>query len=159
MTRKTPMTRESYESLMQELKRLKQVERPKIVKELAQAREHGDLSENAEYDAAKDKQILLEGSIKKLENKLASAQLIDTSKAKTGNKVVFGATVCLEDSESGDKVTYRIVGADEADVRQKKISINSPIARALIGGEVGDTVEVNIPSGEKEYTILNITFG
>jgi len=159
VTGKTPMTRESYESLMQELKHLKEVERPKIVKELAQAREHGDLSENAEYDAAKDKQILLEGRIKKLENKLASAQLIDTSKVKTGKKVVFGATVCLEDSESGDKVTYRIVGADEADVRQKKISINSPIARALIGGRVGDTVEVKIPSGEKEYTILDITFG
>jgi len=157
VTGKIPMTREGYESLMQELKYLKGVERPKIVKELAQAREHGDLSENAEYDAAKDKQILLEGKIKELEDKLAHAQLIDTSKAKL-DKVVFGTTVCLEDRDSRSKVTYRIVGADEADVRQKKISVNSPIARALIGRKVGDTVEVKIPAGEKEYTILDIAF-
>jgi len=157
VTSKIPMTRSGYETLMQELKCLKEVERPKIVKELAQAREHGDLSENAEYDAAKDKQILLEGRIKELENKLANAQLIDTSKARP-DRVVFGATVCLEDSDSGGKVTYKIVGADEADVRQKKISVNSPIARALIGRKAGDTVEVKIPAGEKEYTILNIVF-
>lgn len=157
MTGKIPMTKEGYESLMKELKRLKAVERPAIIKELAQAREHGDLSENAEYDAAKDKQILIERRIKELENKLAHAQLVDTSRANTG-KVVFGATVCLEDSDRGSKVTYKIVGADEADVRQKKISVNSPIARALIGREVGDSVEVTIPAGEKEYTILDITF-
>lgn len=157
VTGRIPMTREGYESLMRELKCLKAVERPKIVKELAQAREHGDLSENAEYDAAKDKQILLEGKINELENKLASAQLIDTSKAKP-DKVVFGVTVYLEDCDSGGRVTYKIVGADEADVRQKKISVNSPIARALIGREIGETVEVKIPAGEKEYTILNITF-
>ena len=142
---------------MQELKRLKGVKRPEIIKELAKAREHGDLSENAEYDAAKDKQGLIEGRIKELENKLANAQLVDTSKAKPGT-VVFGATVYLEDCDSGDKVTYKIVGADEADVRQRKISVNSPIARALIGREVGDTVEAEIPAGEKEYTILNISF-
>lgn len=157
MIDKIPMTRESYESLMQELKRLKGVERPNIIKELALAREHGDLSENAEYDAAKDKQGLIEGRIKGLENKLAHAQVVDTSRAKPG-KVVFGATVCLEDSDSRSKVTYKIVGADEADVRKKKISVNSPIARALIGRDAGDTVEVTIPAGEKEYTILDITF-
>lgn len=152
-----PMTRESYESLMQEVKRLKSIERPKIVEEIARAREHGDLSENAEYDAAKEKQGLVEGRIKDLESKLANAQLIDTSKAKPG-RVVFGATVCLEDSDTGKKVTYRIVGADEADIKQKKISVNAPIARALIGREIGDTVEVKIPAGEKEYTILDVTF-
>ena len=157
MTGKIPMTREGYESLMRELKHLKETERPKIIEELARALEHGDLSENAEYDAAKEKQSLLEGRIKGLENKLASAQLVDTSRAKPGT-VFFGATVCLEDNDTGGKVTYKIVGADEADIKQKKISINAPIARALIGREVGDCVEIKIPSGEKEYTILNVTF-
>lgn len=157
MAEKIPMTREGYELLMRELKRLKDVERPRIIEELAKAADHGDLSENAEYDAAKEKQMLVEGRIKELENKLASAQLIDTSKAKPG-KVVFGATVCLEDSDTGGKVTYKIVGTDEANIKQSKISINAPIARALIGRKVGDCVEVKIPAGEKEYTILNVTF-
>ncbi len=152
-----PMTRESYESLLQEVKRLKIKERPKIVEEIARAREHGDLSENAEYDAAKEKQSLLEGRIKDIGSKLASAQIIDTSTAPPG-RVVFGATVCLEDSDTGEKVTYRIVGADEADIKQKMISVNAPIARALIGREIGDSVEVAIPAGEKEYTILDVTF-
>ena len=152
-----PMTRESYESLLQEVKRLKSKERPKIIEEIARAREHGDLSENAEYDAAKEKQSLLEGRIKDLGSKIASAQIIDTSKAEPG-RVVFGATVCLEDSDTGEKVTYRIVGADEADIKQKMISVNAPIARALIGREIGDSVEVAIPAGEKEYTILDVTF-
>ncbi len=157
MTTKVPMTKEGYESLMREFENLKRVDRPQIVKEIAAAREHGDLSENAEYDAAKDKQGLIEGRIKALENKLANAQLVDISEAKPGT-VVFGATVCLEDADSGSRVTYKIVGADEADVKQKKISINSPIARALIGRQSGDTVEVTIPAGEKEYTILDISF-
>jgi transcription elongation factor GreA len=152
-----PMTRESYESMLQEVKRLKIKERPKIIEEIARAREHGDLSENAEYDAAKEKQSLLEGRIKDLGSKLASAQIIDTSKATPG-RVVFGATVFLEDSDTGEKVTYRIVGADEADIKQKMISVNAPIARALIGREIGDSVEVAIPAGEKEYTILDVTF-
>ena len=152
-----PMTRESYESLLQEVKRLKIKERPKIIEEIARAREHGDLSENAEYDAAKEKQSLLEGRIKDIGSKLASAQIIDTSKAPPG-RVVFGATVFLEDSDTGEKVTYRIVGADEADIKQKMISVNAPIARALIGREIGDSVEVAIPAGEKEYTILDVTF-
>ena len=157
MTAKIPMTREGYESLIRELENLKKVDRPQIVKEITQAREHGDLSENAEYDAAKEKQGLIEGRIKDLEHKLASAQLLDTRKAKPGT-VVFGATVCLEDGDNGGRVTYKIVGADEADVKQKKISIHSPIARALIGRQIGDTVEVTIPTGEKEYTILDIAF-
>lgn len=157
MAEKIPMTREGYESLMGELKRFKSVERPRIIEELAKAAEHGDLSENAEYDAAKERQMLVEGRIKELENKLASAQLIDTSQAKPG-KVVFGATVCLEDSDTGGKVTYKIVGTDEANIKQRKISVNAPIARALIGKQIGDCVEVKIPAGEKEYTILNVTF-
>jgi len=157
MVEKIPMTREGYELLMLELKRLKDVERPKIVKEIGLAREHGDLSENAEYDAAKEKQGLIEGRIKEVEHKLASAELVDTSKATPGT-VVFGATVCLEDQDTGRKVTYRIVGADESDIKLKKISINSPIARALIGRKVGDAVEVKIPAGEKEFTILDVIF-
>jgi transcription elongation factor GreA len=157
MIEKIPMTREGYELLMLELKRLKDVERPKIVREIGLAREHGDLSENAEYDAAKEKQGLIEGRIKELEHKLGSAQLVDTSKAAPGT-VVFGATVRLEDQDTGGKVTYKIVGADESDIKQKKISINSPIARALIGGKVGDSVEVKIPAGEKEFIILDVVF-
>jgi len=157
MAEKIPMTREGYELLMLDLKRLKDVERPKIVREIGLAREHGDLSENAEYDAAKEKQSLIEGRIKELEHKLASAQLVDTSKATPGT-VVFGATVRLEDQDTGGMVTYRIVGADESDIKQKKISVNSPIARALIGRKVGDSVEVKIPAGEKEFTILDVSF-
>jgi len=157
MIEKVPMTREGYESMMLELKRLKDVERPKIAKEIGVAREHGDLSENAEYDAAKDKQGLIEGRIKELEHKVACAELVDTSKATPGT-VVFGARVCLEDEDTGGKVTYKIVGADESDIKQQKISINSPIARALIGRKVGDSVEVKIPAGEKEFTILDVVF-
>lgn len=157
MVEKIPMTREGYESLRQELKRLKDVERPKIAKEIGVAREHGDLSENAEYDAAKDKQGHIEGRIKELEHKVACAELVDISKATPGT-VVFGATVCLEDQDTEGKVTYKIVGADEADIKQKKISINSPIARALIGRKIGDSVEVKIPAGEKEFTILDVIF-
>ncbi|MDX1779108.1 MAG: transcription elongation factor GreA [Thermodesulfobacteriota bacterium] len=157
MSEKVPMTKEGYESLMQEVKRLKEVERPKIVKEIGIAREHGDLSENAEYHAAKEKQGLIEGRIKDLESKLAGAQLLDTSKATPGT-VVFGATVRLEDEDTGETVTYRIVGADEADIKQKTISIHSPIARALIGHKIGDSVEVIVPSGTKEFTILDVIF-
>jgi transcription elongation factor GreA len=157
MVEKIPMTREGYESLRQELKRLKDVERPKIAKEIGVAREHGDLSENAEYDAAKDKQGHIEGRIKELEHKVACAELVDISKATPGT-VVFGATVCLEDQDTEEKVTYKIVGADESDIKQKKISINSPIARALIGRKIGDSVEVKIPAGEKEFTVLDVIF-
>jgi len=151
------MTKAGYEAMMQEVKRLKEIERPKIVKEIGTAREHGDLSENAEYHAAKEKQSLIEGRIKDLESKLAGAQLLDTSKATPGT-VVFGATVRLEDEDTSEKVTYRIVGADEADIKQKTISINSPIARALIGHKIGDSVEVIVPSGTKEFTILDVIF-
>jgi len=157
MSGKVPMTREGYESLNNELKRLKDVERPKIIKEIAEARSHGDLSENAEYDAAKEKQGLLEKKIREIEEKIAKAQIIDTSEIET-NKVVFGAEVQLQDEENGEQITYRIVGADEADAKAGKISINSPLARALVGREVDDLVEVKIPSGLKAYRIVNISF-
>jgi len=157
MSSKIPMTREGYESLRQELKRLKDVERPKIIKEIGLAREHGDLSENAEYDAAKDQQGLLEGRIRELEYKLAMAHLLDTSKAQAG-MVVFGATIHLEDQDTGETLTYKIVGADESDIKQKKISVNSPLARALIGRKIGDAVEVSIPAGRKEFVVLNVVF-
>jgi transcription elongation factor GreA len=149
------MTREGYESLRRELKRLKDVERPKIAREIGLAREHGDLSENAEYEAAKHQQGLLEGRIREIEYKLSMAHLIDTSKAQAGT-VVFGATIHLEDQDTGETVSYKIVGADESDIRQKKISVHSPIAKALIGRKVGDAVEVAIPAGRKEFVVLDV---
>jgi len=154
---KIPMTREGYEALRRELKRLKNVERPKIVREIGLAREHGDLSENAEYEAAKHQQGLLEGRIRELENKLAMAHLLDASRAQAGT-VVFGATIHLEDQDTGETVTYKIVGADESDIRQKKISVHSPIAKALIGRKIGDAVEVAIPAGRKEFVVLDVLF-
>lgn len=157
MSGKVPMTIEGYEALTKELKRLKEVDRPKIIKEIAEARGHGDLTENAEYDAAKEKQGLLEKKIRETEEKIARAQVIDTSEIDT-NKVVFGAAVQLQDKESGEEMIYRIVGADEADVRAGKISINSPLARALVGREVDDLVEVKIPAGIKVYRIVSICF-
>jgi transcription elongation factor GreA len=157
MTGKIPMTREGYESLLKELKRLKEVERPKIIKEIAEARSHGDLSENAEYDAAKEKQGMLEKKIGETEDKIAKAQIIESSDIDT-SRVVFGVSVQLKDEGSGDEITYRIVGADESDVKMGKISVNSPLARALIGREVNDLVEVKIPAGVKVFRIIGICF-
>jgi len=157
MTGKIPMTREGYESLSKELKRLKEVERPKIIKEIAEARSHGDLSENAEYDAAKEKQGMLEKKIGETEDKIAKAQIIESSDIDT-SRVVFGVSVQLKDEGSGDEITYRIVGADESDVKMGKISVNSPLARALIGREVNDLVEVKIPAGVKVFRIIGICF-
>ena len=157
MTGKIPMTREGYESLLKELKRLKEIERPKIIKEIAEARSHGDLSENAEYDAAKEKQGMLEKKIGETEDKIAKAQIIESSDIDT-SRVVFGVSVQLKDEGSGDEITYRIVGADESDVKMGKISVNSPLARALIGREVNDLVEVKIPAGVKMYRIIQINF-
>ena len=157
MIGKIPMTREGYESLSKELKRLKEVERPKIIKEIAEARSHGDLSENAEYDAAKEKQGMLEKKIGETEDKIAKAQIIESSDIDT-SRVVFGVSVQLKDEGSGDEITYRIVGADESDVKMGKISVNSPLARALIGREVNDLVEVKIPAGVKMYRIIQINF-
>jgi transcription elongation factor GreA len=157
MSERVPMTKGGLVRLKDELKRLKNVERPKIVKEIAEARAHGDLSENAEYHAAKEKQSHIEGRILQVEHWIASAEVIDVSK-HAGDRVVFGATVTLEESESGEQVKYRIVGELEADLKQGKISVTSPIARALIGRSEGDQVVVRTPGGEKEYEIQSVEF-
>jgi transcription elongation factor GreA len=157
MTDRVPMTRGGLVRLKDELKRLKNVERPKIVKEISEARSHGDLSENAEYHAAKEKQSHLEGRILQVEHWIASAEVIDVTK-HAGDRVVFGATVSLEDTDSGEQVRYRIVGELEADLKQGRISVTSPIARALIGRVQGDTVTVRTPKGQKEYEIQSIEF-
>jgi len=157
MSDRVPMTRSGLTRLKDELKRLKAVERPKIVKEIAEARAHGDLSENAEYHAAKEKQSHVEGRILQVEHWIASAEVIDVTK-HAGDRVIFGATVTLEDSDSGDEVRYRIVGELEADLKQGKISVTSPIARALIGRLEGDTVTVQTPGRAREYEIQLIEF-
>lgn len=149
------MTVEGHAALDAELKRLKTVERPAVIEAIAEARSHGDLSENAEYHAAKERQSLIEGRVAELEDKLARAQVIDVSRL-SGDIVKFGATVTVLDEDTEGKAVYKIVGEDEADVRAKKISISSPLARALIGKEVGDVVEVSAPGGVKSYEILKI---
>jgi transcription elongation factor GreA len=156
MSQRVPMTTGGLLRLKQELKRLKNVERPKIVKEIAEARSHGDLSENAEYHAAKEKQSHVEGRIQQVEHWIATAEVIDVSKL-TGDRVVFGATVTIEDTDGGE-VTYQIVGELEADLKQGRISVTSPIARALIGKSEGDTAVVRSPGGEKEYEIKSVEF-
>ena len=157
MSQRVPMTKGGLERLKAELKKLKAVDRPRIVKEIAEARSHGDISENAEYHAAKEKQSHLEGRIAQVEHWIASAEVIDVSK-HAGDKVVFGATVTLADVEGGDEVRYRIVGELEADLKQGKISVTSPIARALIGRGEGDEVTVRSPGGEKSYEIVTVEF-
>lgn len=152
-----PMTAEGYKSLEDEIKFLKSVERPRIIKAIAEAREHGDLSENAEYHAAKEQQGLNESRVLELEDKISRAEVIDVSKL-SGSTVKFGATVTLIDEDTEDEVKYQIVGEIEADVKKGKVSITSPIARALIGKSVGDSVEVNTPGGGKSYEILKIAF-
>jgi transcription elongation factor GreA len=152
-----PMTKAGAEALKRELKHLKSVERPKNVQDIATARDHGDLRENAEYHAAKEKQSHLEGRIQLIEDRLARAQIIDVSKL-SGDRIVFGATVKLEDVESGAKVAYRIVGETEADLKKGKISITSPIARGLIGREVGDEVKIKTPGGERAYEVHEVLF-
>ena len=156
-TERVPMTVEGFKKLEAELHRLKAEERPRIIQQIADAREHGDLSENAEYHAAKDAQGLNEAKVAEIEDKIGRADVIDTSKL-SGNTVKFGATVSLEDEDSGDKVKYRIVGEHEANVREGKISINSPIARALIGKSKGDSAEVTTPKGARSYEILKIEY-
>jgi transcription elongation factor GreA len=154
---KVPMTRQGYEALAEKLRKFKTVDRQMIIKEIEVARGFGDLSENAEYEAAKEKQGLIEKQIKELEQKLTHAMVIDPGSLNS-DKVMFGATVCLEDLDRGENINYQIVGADESDVEQGKISINSPIARALIGREEGDDVAVQTPGGVRNYSILEITF-
>jgi transcription elongation factor GreA len=152
---KVPMTAEGFAALDQELKRLKTEERPAIIQAISEARSHGDLSENAEYHAAKERQSFIEGRVAELEDKIARAQIIDVARL-SGKNVKFGATVKLQDEDSGEKRTYKIVGEDEADVRAGKVSITSPVARALIGKEKGDIVEVSAPGGVKAFEILKV---
>ena len=156
--KKTPMTVVGAEKLKSELQRLKTVERPRIIQAIAEARSHGDLSENAEYHAAKEQQGFTEGRITELEHKLATAQVIDPKTVNANDRVVFGATLNLMDERSGQEVTYQIVGDHEADIAGGKISISSPIARALIGKELGDVVEVQVPDGLRSYEILDIRY-
>ncbi len=155
---KTPMTVRGAEKLRQELARLKQVERPRVIQAIAEARAHGDLRENAEYAAAKEQQGFIEGRIREIEAKLANAQIIDVRQINANGKVVFGATVELIDEDTGEEVTYQIVGEDEADIGEGLISVNSPIARALIGREEGDVVTVKAPAGERRYEIVAVRY-
>ncbi len=154
---KEPMTADGYRQLQEELKKLKSVERPAIVKAIAEAREHGDLSENAEYHAAKEHQGFVEARVAELEDKISRADVIDVSKL-SGSNITFGATVKLVDEESGEKSTYQIVGPSEGDIKSGKLAISAPLARALIGKAKGDSVEVAAPSGDKYYEILSVSF-
>lgn len=153
-----PITKHGAELLKEELIRLKTKERPAVINAIAEARAQGDLSENAEYDAAKERQSFIEGRIADLEGKLGAAQIIDPALLDAEGRVVFASTVHLEDMESGEKVTYQIVGTDEADLKQLKVSITSPIARALIGKYAGDVVAVQAPSGVREYEVLEVHY-
>ena len=155
---KVPMTVAGAERLKAELQRLKSVERPAVIQAIAEARSHGDLSENADYDAAKERQGFIEGRIAEIEHKLAGAQVIDPAEVDGDGRVVFGATVEIEDLDSGDVRRWQIVGEDEADIKHGKISITSPIARALIGKSEGDTVEVLAPGGVRGYEILAVAY-
>jgi transcription elongation factor GreA len=156
MSGKIPITAHGAEKLREELRELKNVVRPKIIEAIATAREHGDLKENAEYHAAREQQSFAEGRIADINNKLGNAQIIDITKIKPTGKVIFGVTVDLVEEETGNEVTYQIVGEDEADIKVGKISVTSPIARALIGKEEGDIAEVQAPGGIKEYEILAV---
>jgi transcription elongation factor GreA len=153
-----PITKRGAESLKAELHQLKTVERPWVINSISEARAQGDLSENAEYDAAKDRQGFIEGRIQEIEGKLSAAQIIDPAALDAGGKVVFGSTIELEDEDTGDKVTYQIVGEDEADIKAGRVNIGSPIARALIGKDEGDTAEVQAPGGLKRYEIISVMY-
>ena len=153
-----PLTVKGAELLKQELQELKSVARPEVIAAIAEARSHGDLSENAEYDAAKEKQAFVEGRIKDIEGKLSLAQIIDPVSIQSEGRIVFGATVTLIDCESDQEVRYQIVGEDEANIKEGKISIGSPIARALISKEEGDVAEVHAPSGIREFEIVSVQY-
>jgi transcription elongation factor GreA len=157
MANSIPMTREGHQRLQEELKKLVRVERPKVVQDIAEARSHGDLSENAEYEAAKNRQSFIEGRIKELNDKIARAQVIDPAELNS-EKVVFGATVTLFDVDSGVEVTYQIVGEDEADLKAGTISVTSPVGKALIGHRLDDEVRISVPSGLKIYEIIDIKY-
>jgi len=153
-----PITKRGAELLKEELQRLKTKDRPAVINAIAEARAQGDLSENAEYDAAKERQGFIEGRIAELEGKIGAAQIIDPALLDADGRIVFASTVDLEDLETGQKVTYQIVGEDEADIKQLKVSVTSPIARALIGKYAGDVIEVNAPSGVREYEVLEVRY-
>lgn len=157
MSHSVPMTKESHEALQEELKRMIREERPKVIQDIAEARSHGDLSENAEYDAAKNRQGFIEGRIQELQDKLARAYVVDLSNLKP-DKVVFGATVTLYDTASEEEVIYKIVGEEEADIKLGKISCTSPVGKALIGHKIDDTVKAKVPSGTREYEIVDIKY-
>ena len=157
MSQTIPMTPEGYQWLQDELKRLIREERPRVVRDIAEARGHGDLSENAEYDAAKERQGFIEGRINEINDKIARAHVINPAELES-DKVVFGATVTLFDTEAGNEVTYRIVGEHEADIKQGRLSINSPVAKALIGHRIDDEVTIKVPSGLRVYEIIDIRF-
>lgn len=157
MIEKVPMTLSGYERLEAELKNLKGVERPAVIKAIAEAREHGDLSENAEYHAARERQSFIEGRVMELEDKISRAEVIDVTKL-TGNDIKFGATVRLADEDTDEEIVYQIVGQDEADIKKGLLSVGSPLARALIGKTAGDSVEFATPGGSKSYEVLNIDF-
>jgi transcription elongation factor GreA len=146
------------ERMRSELKRLKSEDRPNIIKAIAEARSHGDLSENAEYHAAREQQSFIEGRINEIEKRLANAEVIDVAKLPPANRVVFGATVELEDQDDGSRISYQIVGEDEADIRRGLISVSSPIARALVGKSKGDLIEVEVPAGQRSYEVMAVRF-
>jgi transcription elongation factor GreA len=151
------MTSDGYQRLEEELRHLKLNERPAIIRAIAEAREHGDLSENAEYHAARERQSFIEGRVAELEDKIARAEVIDVTKL-SGKQIMFGATITVVDEDTDEKNSYQIVGPDEADVKSKRLSITSPLARAVIGKKVGDTVEVTTPNGSKSYEIVKVAF-
>ena len=155
---KVPLTVVGAEKLKEELHRLKTVDRPRVIQAIAEARAHGDLSENAEYHAAKEQQSFIEGRIAEIDSKLSNAQIIDPKTVNAEGRVVFGATVQLLDEDSGKEITYQIVGDDEADIAQGMVSISSPIARALIGKESGESVEVRVPDGTRHYEIIDVRY-
>jgi transcription elongation factor GreA len=157
MMQKIPMTADGYARLEEELRHLKSVERPAVIRAIAEARDHGDLSENAEYHAARERQSFIEGRLSELEDKISRADVIDVAKL-SGKQVKFGATVTLVDEDTDEKTAYQIVGQDEADIKTKRLSITSPLARALIGKQVGDSVEVATPGGSKVYEIVKVQF-
>ena len=155
---KVPLTRRGADKLREELQRLKTVDRPRIIAAIAEARAHGDLKENAEYHAAREQQSFAEGRIKEIDGKLSNANIIDVAELDVGGKVVFGATVLIADEDTGDEVTYQIVGEDEADIKEGRISFSSPIARGLIGKEEGDVATVVTPGGEKSFEIVEVRY-
>ncbi|MDH5300085.1 MAG: transcription elongation factor GreA [Gammaproteobacteria bacterium] len=155
---RVPLTVRGAEKLREELNHLKTVERPRVIQAIADAREHGDLKENAEYHAAREQQGFIEGRIQEIEGKLSNAQIIDVTEVNANGKVIFGATVVLSDEENGGEVTYQIVGDDEANIKEGRISVNAPIARALIGREEGDFVSVQTPGGVREYEVVEVRY-